>query len=32
MPQELSKATLLAITRAMEDECCASYLGKRNDQ
>jgi MerR family transcriptional regulator, light-induced transcriptional regulator len=23
MPQELSKATLLAITRAMEDECCA---------
>jgi len=22
-PQELSKATLLAITRAMEDECCA---------
>ena len=23
MPQELTKATLLAITRAMEDECCA---------
>jgi DICT domain-containing protein len=23
MPQELSKATLLAITQAMEDECCA---------
>jgi len=23
VPQELSKATLLAITRAMEDECCA---------
>lgn len=23
LPQELSKATLLAITRAMEDECCA---------
>jgi MerR family transcriptional regulator, light-induced transcriptional regulator len=23
MPQELSKATLLALTRAMEDECCA---------
>jgi MerR family transcriptional regulator, light-induced transcriptional regulator len=23
MPQQLSKATLLAITRAMEDECCA---------
>jgi len=23
MPQELTKATLLAITQAMEDECCA---------
>ncbi|MBV9206934.1 MAG: MerR family transcriptional regulator [Actinobacteria bacterium] len=23
VPQDLSKATLLAITRAMEDECCA---------
>ncbi len=23
LPQELSKATLLAITQAMEDECCA---------
>jgi MerR family transcriptional regulator, light-induced transcriptional regulator len=23
VPQELSKATLLALTRAMEDECCA---------
>jgi DICT domain-containing protein len=23
LPQELTKATLLAITRAMEDECCA---------
>jgi MerR family transcriptional regulator, light-induced transcriptional regulator len=23
MPQELSKSTLLAITQAMEDECCA---------
>ena len=23
MPQELSKGTLLALTRAMEDECCA---------
>jgi DICT domain-containing protein len=23
VPQELTKATLLAITRAMEDECCA---------